>query len=794
MNQRVYQNLEFDKIVRQLSGLSFSVLGRTACEALEPAADFNEVSQRLAQTHDAMHVLLTRGTPPLQSLDDIRPSVKRAELGSDLSTVELLHLASFLRCTARLRGAVPDTLADPSVNLVYDLMARMEPCEALEHAISAAVIGEEEIADRASAKLADIRRRMLQTQSSLRANLDRIIRDKASYLQEALVTQRFDRFVVPVKAAFRAQVPGIVHDASGSGQTLFIEPMAVVDANNKLKELAAAERAEIARILHDLSQQTATQAGAILRDAERIQAVDFMIAKGRLAIKMKAIIPRLNQTGQINLKQARHPLIDPQKVVPIDIRVGESFKTLLITGPNTGGKTVALKTCGLFALMTMAGLAIPAAEPSHMSVFTEVLPDIGDEQSIEQSLSTFSAHMTHVVEITKACGPTTLVLVDELGSGTDPSEGAALAMAILDYFRQRGAITVATTHYHELKAYALETDGVENASCEFDTETLKPTYRLLIGVPGVSNAFVISRKLGLSESIVDTARSFLAEENIRFENLVQKLDRQRREADQALQTAQQEQAESHRLLEAAQREKQAWQQRRSELTNRYNEEKRRELKDELDIIEALLSDIRQAYAAGKLNEAESQGNRLRQEMKRRLNAVEGEIGKQTLSAAHQGLTASGPDKLVVGETYFAPALNLQGRLVSGPDKQGQCILASGSLQVNVAAAELRQPNRQTGRQARVVQSDHIQTSRRLTFSPEIKLLGQTADEALVNLDQYLDDAVLASAASVRIVHGKGSGVLRKAVADFLRKDRRIQSFQLAPYGEGDSGVTIAKLR
>lgn len=522
MDSRTLHILEFDKIVALLAARAQSAPGRELCEALLPSSAIAEVSERQSNTDDAVRILLAKGSPPLTGLSDVRPAAARAAAGAVLSCLELMRVAALLRGAARLKAFVP---ADGAENAVYGAMSRLAAVSDLEHAVSNAILGEEEISDRASPELYSIRRRIRDAQAKVKEILDRIVRSNPRILQEQLVTMRGDRYVVPVRSEYRGELQGIVHDVSSSGSTLFIEPIAVVEANNRIRELISQEQDEIERILRELSALVADQLDDITMDVTTMAWIDFQTAKARLAVDQHAMPPLLNEEGRVRLRGARHPLIPRDRVVPIDFHIGYEFHTLVITGPNTGGKTVALKTCGLLSLMALAGLQIPALERSEVSVFDEILADIGDEQSIEQNLSTFSSHMSNLVSITRRAAPGMLVMVDELGSGTDPSEGAALAISILDHLRAHGCVTVATTHYKELKGYAIQTPGVENACCEFDTETLRPTYHLLIGVPGVSNAFVISGKLGLSDEIIEAARRLISEEGIRFEELLQDVEK-----------------------------------------------------------------------------------------------------------------------------------------------------------------------------------------------------------------------------------------------------------------------------
>jgi DNA mismatch repair protein MutS2 len=583
MDTRSLTILEYDKIIAELSGLAHSAPGLDLCAALQPSPDLVTVLGRQAETDDAVKLILEKGLPPLGGISEIRPSVHRSRGGSVLAIHELMRIAAFLHAVDRVRAILPEN--GPGERIVYRKIALLQPNRPLKTRLDECIAGEEELHDNASSQLASLRRRIRQAQVDVKESLQRIVRSQAKALQEQLVTLRGDRYVVPVKAEHRGSIPGLVHDTSASGSTLFIEPLPVVELNNKIRELMGLEREEIERILIELSGRVAEAADLLTVDAHLLAEIDFLMAKARLALKHQAMSPQVNDEGRIVLKAARHPLIPKDRVVPIYFEIGRTFETLVITGPNTGGKTVALKTCGLFCLMAMAGLQIPAREGSEVSVFEQVLADIGDEQSIEQDLSTFSSHMRNIIQITQQARPQTLVLVDELGSGTDPSEGAALAIAILDHLRRSCCRTVATTHYKELKGYAINTDGVENACCEFDSETLRPTYKLLIGVPGVSNAFAISSRLGLSDTIIGQARLLLSDEGLRFEELVSAIEKSRVEADRLRDEVVQLHEKAQRDREQLERDRLAFQDKSKAIVQQAREEARElyaEAQQELD--------------------------------------------------------------------------------------------------------------------------------------------------------------------------------------------------------------------
>ena len=792
MNHRALRILEYDKIIHELATLAHSEPGRQLCLALEPSSDMEAVTRLQEETDDAVKVILEHGLLPLGGISDIRAAVSRAAAGSQLNCPDFLRIGALLRTVDRLRGRLS---ADPPVRVLDRMISQLQPDNAFAARIDDTIAGEDELHDRASPQLMNLRRRIREAQNDVKESLNRIVRSQGRALQEQLVTMRGDRYVVPVKAEYRGEIPGLVHDTSSSGATLFVEPLPVVALNNKIRELMSLEREEIDRILLELSDCVAGRADLLRNDLALCARIDFIMARGRLALEMRAMRPQLNATGRIRLLDARHPLIPKDRVVPIYFELGVSFKTLVITGPNTGGKTVALKTCGLFCLMAMAGLQIPARDGSEISVFDQVLADIGDEQSIEQDLSTFSAHMHNLVEIANLAGPGTLVLADELGSGTDPSEGAALAIAILDHLRRRGCLTVATTHYKELKGYALQTESVENACCEFDAKTLRPTYRLLIGVPGVSNAFAISRRLGLDDKIIEQAQGLLSEEGIRFEDLVRKMEESRSQADEAYRQASALRAQAEHDAVQIRQHKEALEEQKRQMIREARQEARELYADALQEVERLLSEIRSGVKAQELAESHRLATQVRQEIRAGLKQVDGHITQSALSAGGRKLRR---DEIHPGQTYSAPALGMTGKLLEGPDSRDICVLQSGAMKVSVPLDALRLPDLSasagTARTKRRSGPKSLTMERHLNMQSEIQLLGQTVEEATANLDKFLDDAVLGGIQTVRVVHGKGTGALRSAVQQKLRQDPRVRTYRLGVYGEGDSGVTIAELK
>jgi len=795
------KTLEFDKIRERLTFFAKSAYGRELCESLYPSGDFDEVSRRCTETQDTIRFFESFGQIPLSGLCDIRSAVMYADNGGTLSMKDLLDTACFLRAIARICAINPGQ--NPPASVLLDRVRLLVPDHSLEKDISFCIISEEEMNDRASDELYHLRKKIRDAQSGIREILEKIIRKNPNALQEQLVTLRDDRYVVPVKAEKRAEIPGIVHDTSSSGQTVFIEPMAVVEANNRIREWLSAEKEEINRILVAFSSRVSGAAALLRADMALIAEIDFFSAKANLAVAMKASVPLLNREGKIKLRKARHPLISEKEVVPIDFEAGERFRTLVVTGPNTGGKTVSLKTCGLLTLMTMAGLAIPCLDHSEVAVFRKVLADIGDEQSIEQSLSTFSSHMRNLVSILSEADESTLVLVDELGSGTDPSEGAALAIAILDEFRKKGSVTVATTHYKELKGYAIMTPGVENACCEFDTETLSPTYRLLIGLPGVSNAFIISRKLGLPGEIIDSAQAVLSQEGIRFEELLSSAEQNNRESEKLKKEIRDMRDLVKKQTVELEKEKAEIESLRKKILHEAREEKQSILDEALLECDQMLREIKVSRTSAKLDDTEQKLRIIRNNLRAGLNDLEAETSDRNGKA----IPGQKPDEIRPGALYYSATLGVTGVLVKTPDSRGNCVIASGSVRLTVSADSLRYPNEEEtkltaqtpGKKApRTVtsslsSSDKLRLKKASETMSELMLLGKTTDEAIGELDHYLDDCVLSGISVIRIVHGKGSGALRSAVARHLRSDKRVKKFRLGSVGEGEDGVTIAEL-
>ena len=792
MNRKAYQTLEFYKITEQLAGHAASAGGRKRCLDLVPMQKLSDITAAQTETADALSRVYRRGSLYLGGAKDVRPSLKRLEVGSSLNIMELLDLCTLLETAAKAkqyarqndgREEEPDTL-DP-------LFSALEPCARLSQEIRRCIFSEEEISDDASPALRSVRRSIRTANDRIHSTLSGMVNGSArTYLQDAVITQRNGRYCIPVKAEYRSQVPGMIHDQSSTGSTLFVEPMAVVRLNNDLKELYLKEQEEIEHVLEQLSQEAASCTESIAQDYEILTELDFIFAKANLAREMKATCPVFNEKRQILIKEGRHPLLDPSKVVPVTIRLGQEYDLLIVTGPNTGGKTVSLKTTGLLTLMGQAGLHIPAAQNSQLAVFDEVYADIGDEQSIEQSLSTFSSHMTNIIRILKEASLNSLVLFDELCAGTDPTEGAALAIAILSHLHKMGIRTMATTHYSELKVFALSASGVENACCEFDVETLSPTYRLLIGIPGKSNAFAISSKLGLPDFLIEDARGHLSEQSESFEDLLADLESSRRTIEQEQEEIREHKEEIRSLREALEKKQEKLDAQRDRILREANEQARKILQEAKDYADQTMKDFHKFGKAGiSASEMEAERARLRERMKKTEKAL-------SQPKEQKPRRALKPSDIHLGDTVRVLSLNLQGTVSSLPDARGSLFVQMGILrsQVKLSDLELVEEAVITSKQFQKSSTGKIKMSKSASVSTEINLIGMTVDEALAHLDKYLDDAYLAHLPSVRIVHGKGTGALRKAVQGLLKRNKYVKSYRLGEFGEGDAGVTIATFK
>ncbi|MBO4637482.1 MAG: endonuclease MutS2 [Clostridiales bacterium] len=796
---RVLSVLEYDKVIEKLLGCARTSYGRSLITELYPTTDPSVVRQSLQDTNEAFTYINKYGNLPIGTFPDLSQSLSYVKAGGTLTMRALLDISVFLRSIETLKKTVSGEHADMYGSGLFAAIESLEEAAKLRDDITFCIVNEDEMNDRASDELYSIRRQKKELAGNIRVLLDRVIRNSGDILQEAVITIRNDRYCVPLKAEYRSRLPGIVHDTSSTGQTIFVEPMNIVEINNKISELTSMEAAEIERILEELTAHVAKNSELLRSDAETVGLIDLASAKAGLAIIQNATMPALNTDGHIRLSKARHPLIDPEKVVPVDIINGKDYRTLVITGPNTGGKTVSLKTCGLLTLMTMAGLMIPAAQGSEVAVFDRVLADIGDEQSIEQSLSTFSAHVSNVVFILKNIKGRSLVLLDELGSGTDPAEGAALAVSILEDLLERGCVTMATTHYKELKAYALAREGVMNASCEFDTETLSPTYKLIIGTPGVSNAFVISRKLGLPRRLIDDAKERLTGDELSFEQLLADADRNNREAE-ALRN------ENLRLNEELKEktnelamEKAALKASKTKILNDMRREEREALEEKIEELDDMIRKLRKKSSQQDKRDAAEEMERVR----KRLRAGLKDISDDSHDEAIKDTVMPGePPKVVKeGEMYYVPHLDIIGKVISAGGKKIR--IGDGPMTYQVTIDQLREPSskqkenagaqREAANRYTVSSAGKMKYAKAMETMPEINLIGKTVAEAESALDSYIDDCQLAGIKSIRIVHGKGTGALRSAVDTMLRGDTRVRSHRLGIQGEGDDGVTIASL-
>ena len=784
MNERNLRVLEFSKILERMANLTVTPMGRERALQLTPSGDASIVNRRQAETEEAGTVLAYNGSNPIAYFTDVREFLKLAKIGSTLSAKALLQVGDAMKASRQVRGAlVTDREDTPILRQIGSLLYTNRR---LEEDIFDAILSEDEISDHASGELADIRRHIRILNDRIRDKLNSLIHGSAAqkYLMDAIITMRNGRYVVPVKAECRGSVPGIVHDQSGTGSTLFIEPMAVVEAGNELKQWALKEKAEIERILAAFSQEIAPDADLIADSLTSLAEIDMIFARAALGRSMRAVPPKLNTEGRINLIRARHPLIDPDKVVPSNLWLGTDFTTLVITGPNTGGKTVTLKTAGLLCLMAQSGMQIPAAYGSELSIFDEVFADIGDEQSIEQSLSTFSSHMTNIVRILEQVTPDSLVLFDELGAGTDPTEGAALAMAILAHLLSMGVRTMATTHYSELKVFALSTKGVENASVEFNVETLRPTYRLSIGVPGKSNAFEISRKLGLPEKLIDSARQQLTHDQVRFEDVIANAEYHRQIAEKERRLAEEAHIETQRLRDEAEKLRSDIAARRDQDLRKAKDEARRILQRAQRESEQIIADLKKK-SAGDLKEHELHAMRTKLQQSIDDNA-EGIAPR----VPNEGET---PAEVHIGDTVKLTNLGAKATILSLPDSKGECTVQAGALKMKAKLSQMRiaapdkpdSKKKKTGNRV-VVSARPVET--------ECDVRGMNLEEALLAVDLFLDGAVLNRLKQVSIIHGKGTGVLRAGIHKHLKTHSAVKEFRLGRYGEGEDGVTIVTMK
>ncbi len=819
MNEKVLHVVEYNKIIHQLVEQATSAPGKKLCTELQPMKNLSDIRLAQEETDAALAMMFRKGSINFGSNRDFGYAFGALSIGSSLTAPELLHLASFLDNVGRVKtygttsdgnrsipgsaGKTDEQLTEE--NILFDLFDCLYPLRALSSEIQRCILSEEDIADNASPTLRKIRRDIALSNDKIHQQLNKMVNTTyASYLQDSVITLRGDRYCIPVKSEHKSQVPGIVHDQSSTGSTIFVEPTAIVNLNNQIRELLIQEKKEIERILAALSAEAGEHLMELKDDAANMTKLDFIFAKAKLALEQNATMPIFNNRHYIKINRGRHPLIDKKKVVPIDVEIGDEYDMIVVTGPNTGGKTVTLKTVGLFELMGMAGLHIPAGDRSELSLFREIFADIGDEQSIEQSLSTFSSHMTSIVDIFRRVDKDCLCLFDELGAGTDPTEGAALAISILNFLHVRGITSLATTHYSELKVYAMRTEGVINASCEFSVETLQPTYKLLIGVPGKSNAFAISKKLGLPGYIIETAKEQLSQETQNFEDLLAELEENRIKTQKEHEEVLRLRSELEKQEQALKKREEELENHRQEILDKANEAARDILLDAKKTADAAISDLRKKGTGGDMASMERTRTELRQKASRKSEKLQQKpkpINTQKLK----------PSDLHVGDKVRVLSMGLTG-IVTAPVRGTKVSIRCGIMNSQADLADLLlveedafgQPVKSGPRGSSMKRAfaqaggagnkqRNLDFSRNQSIKPEINLLGMTTDQAIHELDKYLDDARMSHLNSIRVVHGKGTGALRKAVHDYLRKQRWIKSYRLGDFGEGDAGVTIVTL-
>ena len=789
MNYKSLTTLEYDKIIDRLVSFAASDKAKERLKKLVPMTDIHDINAALSETSDALSRVYAKGAVSFGGVHDIGASVKRLEIGSSLNTVELLHISSLLTAAARVKNYYEDT-----TDSLTGYFHALEPLTPLNTEIKRCILSEDEISDDASANLRSIRRQKVLAAERIHTELNKMLNSSSvrNCLQDFVITSRSGRYCLPVKAEYKSQVPGMVHDQSATGSTLFIEPAAVVKLNNDIRELELKEQAEIEAILAELSAKASEFTDELLTDFQVLTTLDFIFAKAQMSKQYKCSCPVMNTNNYINIKKGRHPLIDPHKVVPIDIYLGKDFNLLIITGPNTGGKTVSLKTVGLLTLMAQSGLHIPALDHSELAVFDNVFADIGDEQSIEQSLSTFSSHMTNTVSILKEADAHSLILFDEIGAGTDPTEGAALAISILNDLHKRGITTMATTHYSEIKVYALTTDGVENACCEFDVESLRPTYRLLIGIPGKSNAFAISKKLGLPDYIIKDASARMDADDVQFEDLLSDLEHSRITIEKERAEINAYKQEIQQLKDELKTKSDRLDERRDKILRKANEEAAAILKDAKEYADQTIKTMNKHGMTVK--ELEKQRSAIRDKMNKRQEKLSVQAAKPKAHKAHD------ISEFKVGTHVRVLSMNLIGTVTAPPSPKGEITVQMGSLSTKTKINNLeilvgyKDPEEAKKAPKGAGGSGKIKMSKAASISHEINLLGLTVDEAVAKLDKYLDDAYISRIPQVRIVHGKGTGALRNGVTAFLRGVPYIKSFRLGVYGEGEDGVTIAEFK
>ncbi|WP_024614989.1 endonuclease MutS2 [Clostridium sp. Ade.TY] len=786
MNERTFRVLEFKKVKENLKRYSKTQMGKNIIDNLVPYETKYEMEVALKETKEALDMLVSKGAPPFEGLYDVKEAIERAGKGGVLSAGQILRVGNMLKCSRRFKEYVKRDEQEIAFERIEDLAYILEPIKDLEDYIDRAILSEDEVSDRASSTLRSLRRSLKEKNSSVREKINSIVRSYSKYLQENLYTMRGERYVLPVKVEYKGQVPGIVHDQSSTGATLFIEPMSLVNLNNEIKELMLKEKAEIDRILQDLSLKIASNIDICKSNNEILGKLDFIFAKGSYASSIDGTYPNVSDDGRFDIISARHPLIDKKEVISSDIYLGDEYNVIMITGPNTGGKTVTLKTVGLIHLMGMSGLLIPAKEGSTIAFYKEIFADIGDEQSIEQSLSTFSSHMTNIVDIMKKATRESLVLFDELGAGTDPTEGAALAAAIIDNLKARGTKVIATTHYSELKGYALKNSDVENASVEFDVKTLRPTYRLLIGVPGKSNAFEISRRLGLSESVIKSAKEFISNENLQFEDLIRELQEKSIIAKRDAREAMKAKEEANELKKKFEEKINKLDKTRDKVYMEARREAKNIIADAKEEADDILKAMRELEKLGISGGGRSRLEEERRKLKESLEYKENELYKQKEQKGEE------IKNIKLGMEAYLPSLNQNVTILSLPDNKGEVLVEAGIMKITAKAKDLRAINKpDTKSKQKKKREIKLNLS---SVESRVDLRGLDAEEACYRADKYLDDAYMANLGEVTIVHGKGTGILRKAINDMLKRHPHVKSYRLGVYGEGGDGVTIAILK
>ena len=785
MNERSLRVLEFNKIKEKLRKYAVTSGGKELIDNLAPYSSAYEVREALEESREALELLIKKGNPPFEGLHDVREGIERAKKGGCLNPAQLLYIGNMLRCTSRIQEYLTRKEEEESFPKLEDLAYILTPIKNLENEIENSIVSEEEISDRASFTLHNIRRSLKEKNSSVREKINSIVRSNAKYLQDAIYTMRGDRYVLPVKAEYKGAVPGLVHDQSSTGATLFIEPMSLVNLNNEIKELKLKEQAEIERILWALSKKVKDNSDVCSSNMKILLQIDFIFAKGKYASSIDGMMPKVNEDGSFNLVGAKHPLIDRDKVVPSDIYLGKNFSVLMVTGPNTGGKTVTIKTVGLLHLMGMSGLLIPTRDDSSISFYREVFADIGDEQSIEQSLSTFSSHLTNIVGIMREADRDSLVLFDELGAGTDPTEGAALATAIIETLKERGTKIIGTTHYSELKGYALKTPGVENASVEFDVETLRPTYRLLIGVPGKSNAFEISRRLGLDDFVIEKAKGFVSEENMQFEDLIRDLQEKSIIANRDAREAERIKVETEKIKRTYEEKLKRLETTRDKAYNEARREAKEIISAAKDEADEILKAMRELE---KLGISGGGRKRLEEERKKLKDSLE---DREKALIKERENAGEAIEKVTLGMDAFLPSLNQKVIIISMPDNKGEVQVEAGIMKISVKLKDLRKAEKT--KEEKVRKKREVKLNLRSVES-RLDLRGLDAEEACYRTDKYLDEAYMANLGEVTIVHGKGTGILRKAINDMLKRHPHVKSYRLGAYGEGGDGVTMVELK